>query len=320
MATSVPWKSHKEYQRDHEVFGELGRALRCISRDAWETADAHKYGFLECHAFEELLYNDPKTANMMYWGEILQRTHSVAMLNLRRHEMWQEACIAAFAGDGNYLAFGTALRGMLEADLDGYYSLRGVPVKLARDYETITAALKGQLKEFVTSSELEECLIHFSFARKVDKKKHERVPDSHHALDPWEYRKRIECPDVMTDGFRRLYDDLCALSHPTSIGLELFWTALPDGRYGLRKENEDRKHICDLLHQYKSVIDDIFMLTTNSAGVTLRLLNHFPFPYAYKSSGIGDWHNDRMDQWQFSVWSKLDGLMRVSTTPGGPVN
>jgi hypothetical protein len=320
MTTSGEHTSENDYQRDYEVFGDPGRLLRQLSRDAWNRTHTQKYGFLDSRVFEEMLRTDVKMANLIYWGEVLQRAHSIALLSLRRHEKWQEGCIAAFTGDGNYLVFGTALRGMLEAALDGYYSMRGLPMTLAQEHKTITAALEGQLEMHRTCQALEDLLIHFSFAKKVDKKKQQGVPESHIALDPWEYRKGTELPRNMTEDFRYLYDSLCALSHPTSIGLEHLWGSLPDGRYEVKQQCDDKRYILDLIHQHKSTIDNIFLMTTNSAGATLRLLNHFPFPYAYKVQGIDSWRNELISQWEFPIWPKLMNLMACSTAAGGPIS
>jgi hypothetical protein len=74
-----------------------------------------------------------------------------------------------------------------------------------------------------------ELLIHFVYARKLNKQDQGTVPASHQALDPKDYRNGLNLPDEHRERFRQLYDDLCGVCHPTAIGLATLWETLPAG-------------------------------------------------------------------------------------------
>jgi hypothetical protein len=113
---------------------------------------------------------------------------------------------------------------LVEASLDAFYSLSPVPRLLAEKEIEIESALKGSMEnDLVISSELEDRLIHFIYGRKVAKADSSMTPESHFALEPKEYRNAAGFPDAEREDFRKLYDDLCGICHPTALSLAFLW-------------------------------------------------------------------------------------------------
>jgi hypothetical protein len=130
--------------------------------------------------------------------------------NILRHQKWQAGCVRAFAPQANFLTFAAALRGLLEAAQDAWYSLGPVLATITRDRTHIQSALSGNLREKgFLNRELEDRLVDFIYGRKVSKLERDSSPDSHVALDPKDYRNAIGLPDDEREMWRQLYDEIC---------------------------------------------------------------------------------------------------------------
>jgi len=227
------------------------------------------------------------------------------MLSLRRHERWQAGSVTAYEA-ANFYGFVASLRGLLEAALDANYSLGTIPLSFAQNHKNIQLALRGELNGAMVCSEVEDRLIHFVYARKLERQEKGTVPDSHEALDPREYRNALGLLDQHREAFRRLYDELCAYCHPTAFSLHPLWHTLSDGKVGLAPL-DDRQAIKHLVDTHRDAIEFSLSLSVTTSALCLRTMNRFAFPEV---------HCAAVDQWNFSdiaTWQKIEqALARLS--------
>jgi hypothetical protein len=259
------------------------------------------YEFLDNDAFASI--TDRRRMQQIYWQEILLRAHWAAMLNLLRHGRWQAGCVASFQPPANFFSFAASLRGLIEGALDAQYSLGAFPMSLADNYGTVQRALRGTLNGALLAPEVEDRLIHFVYARRLDKQEETRVPTSHRALDPRDYRNGLGLQDIHRDRFRELYDDLCGFCHPTAIGLTTFWGTLDNGAVQL-KPFDDRSAITRFYERHKEAIQFALSLSVTTSALCLRTMNHFDFSSVHCAS---------VDSWDFAdvpAWKKIMNKIR----------
>jgi len=282
-----------EYPVDHELFDALGAAARKLATDLPNSATGQRYAFLRNDVFHKI--SDDRRKMQIYWQEMFLRAHWAAMLNLRRHERWQSACIMAYEAT-NFYSFVASLRGLLEAALDAHYSLGPVPISFAEHYEHIQSALHGELNGALISSEIEDRLIHFVYARKLEKREQGIAPDSHEALDPREYRNALHLPGQYRDGFRRLYDELCAYCHPTAFSLRPLWRTLPDGKITF-VVLDDQQAIKQLVDTHREAIEFALGLSVTTSVLVLRTINQFTFSEVH-CTAVEQWNLSNIKAWE----------------------
>ena len=140
-----------------------------------------RYTFTANEDYECILRDDPSRGMQIYWGEILARAHLTAVTAILRSRHWIAAVILT-ARESNLLAFAAALRGLVESAADASTALQSVPRTLARDCSRVCRALSGELgKTLLVASQLEDALIHFSYARHLTRTQRAAMPSSHAA-------------------------------------------------------------------------------------------------------------------------------------------
>jgi len=290
-----------QYPLDEELFGPLGAAARKLCTDLTKEVHVREYRFVPNDVFVEL--GDPRRMQQIYWQEMLLRAHWAAMLNLLRHARWQAGCVSAYQAPANFLSFAANLRGLIEAALDAQYSLGMFPMTLAENYTAVQTALQGNLNAALVSPDVEDRLIHFVYARKLDKREQGTAPASHQALDPKDYRNGLGLPDEHRERFRQLYDDLCGVCHPTAIGLASLWETLPTGAVRVTAL-DDRAAIKTFYEQHKDTIQFALSLSVTTSALCLRTMNRFAFVEV---------HCDAVEQWNFSdirAWTKIEDKLK----------
>ncbi len=146
-----------------------------------------RYTFTALEEYKRIVDEDLGKGMQIYWGEILARAHLTAVTAILRSRHWIGAVVSA-AGSGNCLALAAAFRGLIESAADAATALKFVPLTLARDHSWIVRALSGGLaKTAFLTPEIEDTLIHFSYARHVSRTELETLPRSHKALNVREY-------------------------------------------------------------------------------------------------------------------------------------
>ncbi|WP_198291713.1 hypothetical protein, partial [Pseudomonas asplenii] len=190
-----------------DIFGQAGEVYPPIIQDLLECSYNKKYKFLNLDDFKLLSGSD---SNYVYWIEILYRSHWAATSNLIRHDRWYELCYNSSIISPNYIAFCSGLRGLLECATDTYDALGGVPLTLAQASSYIEdALLRRPISKILFSEELEDRLIHFSYARKLNKQ--ENAPKSHEAKTASYYIAQLDSVDLP---LKNLYAELCQVVHP----------------------------------------------------------------------------------------------------------
>lgn len=287
----------KAHRLDVALFGTMGAIAAEICSEVSTDFVGKQFDFMDVTKFARI--GDPRELNRVYWSEMLFRVSWAAGLNLMRHQRWQGGCIDAFEGPGNFLSFSASLRGLLEASLDASYSLRSVVPTLARDRTMIESALRGRLHpRVVVNKELEELLIHFVYARKVGTSEKTVVATSHAALEPKDYRNAIGLPESEREAFRGLYDQLCAVCHPTAHSLTFLWRQSEEGDSTLVQVGQggDKEMIEYICREYAETISLALSLSVTTSAVCLKALNRFPLPEV-RCPSVEGWNFDDVPLW-----------------------
>lgn len=295
--TTEKYSADSLYPLDAELFGPSGAAAKKLCVDLTRDAQARQYGFLRNEVFAQL--TDPRRQQQIYWQEVFLRAHWGAVLNLLRHERWQAGCVLACQQPANFFSFAANLRGLIEGALDAQYSLGAVPMTLAENYATIQLALQGKLFGALLCPDVEDRLIHFVYARKLERREHGIVPASHQSLEPKDYRNGLGLPDEYRDRFRQLYDQLCGFCHPTAIGLGVLWETLPTGAVRVTAF-DDRAAIKTFYEQHNDAIQFALSLSVTTSALCFRTMNRFAFPEV---------RCERVEQWNFTdipAWRKVE--------------
>lgn len=232
-----------------------------------------EYSFMQHDDFYDLwMTTDTTNAMKIYWSEILFRCHWAAATNALRHKRWLDGCILAYlTSNPNFLVFASALRGLVEAAGDSYYSLRQVPLMLAKNSRVISSALNGFRQQAVISRELENALIHFQFARKLKKDEKDTFPITHQAAPLAEYVSTLD--EDNSKQCQNLYAELCQLVHPASQSL--MWFAKGNNNGVSLRTGDDRAWIKDLCSRNKSAIEHVQIKSLNTSMMILKVLNRF---------------------------------------------
>lgn len=172
------------------------------------------YEFMPNEDWRKLAHKDVASANRVFVEELLYRTHIAATTSLVRAFRWAEGCATAYA-DQLYLPFCSSCRGLLEAVSDAGYTLRAVPAALATNFQTLELSLRGRVNTLINAAELENSLVHYTEARRLDKIEKKELPES---FQPQQAKKYIEetLEKYEPFGFTDWYSELCETTHPAS--------------------------------------------------------------------------------------------------------
>jgi hypothetical protein len=253
-----------------------------------------RYAFIANEDYEGIIHDDPSRGMQIYWGEMLARAHLTAVVAVLRSRHWIAAVMLA-AKENNLLAFAAALRGLIESAADASTALKSVPRTLARDHSQICRALSGKLgKTFFVASELEDALIHFSYARHLTKAERADMPSSHAARQVREYIQILEQGQVA--GVIECYHALCDLTHPGASSVWMWLRPVSDLEFDLAAD-QDGPVILDFLDEYRQTLIEMLMFSFNPAIVTLRVLNYFPVTKFHVPSLL-NWDLSQIPSWQ----------------------
>ena len=251
-----------------------------------------RYRIIPMDEFQNQLKTNPSIGMKTYWTEILIRAHFAATTSLMRTKLWLDGCFNAYE-KANFLSFAANLRGLLEATADTCYALKPVPVTLAENFTLIVDFLGAskETRQPILCKELEDRLIHFYFARKLQRNSNE--PDSHRAKTTRDYLKEIQGAD--TGSVLDLYSELCELSHPAMASLEHLVQNIDVHEFKIHGDDGYLfiEQLC------KNNRDSFLQMTAgiNISLLTLRTLNEFPISSLHvhadivASSDISGWQN-----------------------------
>jgi hypothetical protein len=231
----------------------------------------------------------------VYWLEIMQRAHLGALASLLRAKRWVEGTLAGVA-QPNLLATAAALRGLIEAAADTVHGIGGVPQTLASEHARIESALHGTGSVILIAKELEDRLIHFLYARKLDGNELKSVPETHRALRTWQYNTIFEQAGV--PNVKVLYSDLCQLTHPAAHSLGFALDV--DERGYFLNVNNDGEMLEMLLQEYRPTLNELIPFAFNAGILTLAVLNHFSVQQ-FHTPEVAAWNLSKLPLWERCV-------------------
>lgn len=273
------------------VFRENGRVFVPLLDALCAEMKSPTYRFMDAKKFEEMIANDIRTAQKIYWQEILQRAHLSVWAALLRHHRWVSGVLLA-AQANNFIAFASAFRGLIESAADAYYSLADVPMTLAEYRGKILLALEGKLDAVLLAGVLEERLIHFMYARKIEKG--EVVADYHKAKSAREYLSELQ---QANEGLiHTCYSELCQITHPARLSVLSFIAFKGEDELELRTD-ADQGNIRAFCAKHQNAVPRLFQHGLNPALLVLKLLNHFPRAELYTHGFLDSVSVDHIQPW-----------------------
>ena len=253
-----------------------------------------RYSFVVNDDYNRLCQEDLGRGMQIYWNEILARAHLTAIVAILRSRHWINAVDAARVGK-NLLSFASAFRGLIESAADTSSALGSIPGTLVRDSALISRALSGQSEnQIVISNEIEDGLIHFSYARHLTKTERTTVPPSHEAKKVRDYIEVLEKGQVHQ--VIACYQSLCDLTHPGASSVWM-WLTSENGTDIELQAGQDESIIADYLENYRETFLQLLMFAFNPALVTLNVLNYFPLR-ALHTSKLLKWDLSSIPLWQ----------------------
>jgi len=243
----------------YSVVLELDQRIRGVAYNYTSEQD-----FLKVDSIEEM--------QLIYWSEIIQKMHVCGATSIKRVKKWYDAMQAGYEAE-NYYAFCSALRGLVEACSDTFYTVSRIMDPICSEFCTIEQALNGQAKKVLLSEEIENELIHYIFARKLTKAEKSKSPPSHDAKQVAAYLASVQDQGVLD-----LYAELCQVSHPSQVSLVPFLLSTDEYSLILHKSDVDAELNKHLLQRHKPAILAASKLAVLPAMCVLKLINEFKAP------------------------------------------
>jgi hypothetical protein len=219
---------------------------------------------------------------------ILERAHLASITSLARSLRWLQATHFSRSQE-NILGFSAALRGYLESAADAYDLMSHLPGNLFNAMPYIYLALSGSesvKKTMISMGDLEERLIHFTYARRP--KKGDVPLPGHQNKSNAAYISAIE--KIGVTGATSLYGELCELTHPASASVFCF---LEEEESSLTfTPTRDGALIDGIIDRYEQTILNLTQFSINPALISLsflnRLVNEWPSLSDKAIAGIGN--------------------------------
>lgn len=250
------------------IFGEPGQTIvKNLSTlvDEFRGGDT-VYNFWSESEFREVALKDMDRAGIQYWREILDRAHFASATSIIRTVNWVRAIDSAYE-DKNFLSFMSSVRALTEFSGDAIHSLNQVPLTIAENSSEISRMLGGNSNPIVSSSNLENSLIHYTHARKL--KKSDASAESHRAEQTHVYVKSLEpyAPKIY-----EMYKVLCGYAHPAAQSVGAHMRPLNENDWSLMVD-PGKDLISSFIVEWRSQFSELPMLATNQALCTLKVLS-----------------------------------------------
>jgi hypothetical protein len=247
----------------------------------------------------------PTLGHFSYWNEIFGRAYIAAAASLIRHNQWISGAEACYQSH-SYLGLCSCIRGLVESTADTMYTLECFPLTVAPYWSDLKKVLKQEkVNTFLGAEDLENKLIHFTYARRVSKG--EDAPQSHNALSNRAYIDIIKKADPELE---KLYCALVELVHPAKDSVywmlnvteeEFFW------KVSLDSGAEAAEAICRLLDTYRDAIFNLMVLSCNCSLITLKCLRDLPLPHMDLA------FMDEVNLSGVPAWQKFEAAIRSSS-------
>jgi len=266
--------------------------------------EGQRYKFLPPGEYRLLHERNLAMAMEVYWREILHRAHWAASASLIRTHRWLSGLFSAFSEE-NLIVFCASLRGLLEACADTWYSLGPVAPTLASAKQTIEFALRQQLRMNVITEDIENRLIHFTFARKP--RKGEDLPELHEAETISHYLSALEGEQP---SLKRFYADLCDVVHPGARSIVSFSAPVDEqASEVVLTFSAEPKALAPFAVGFRILVPDLIAAGFNTGVLILRTLNALP---------AREVHTPFLASLNFkslAAWAKIEKLLEESKAP-----
>jgi hypothetical protein len=229
-----------------------------------------RYTYMPSVAYARL--SEFEERSRVYWYEILERAHCLAIAAIVRADRWLSSLIMAAEAE-NFPAFAASFRGLLESAADTRFSLGDVPKGLATAFPHAREAVSGKATRPTLAPDLENALIHFSHGRKVDKG--ECAPGVHAAKTMREYLSALQ--GATTGPLFSCYEELCNATHPAADSILYLLEERGDGAL-VFAERPDEKAITHLCDRGGAVVQLCVRESLVYPLMILRVVNRFELP------------------------------------------
>jgi hypothetical protein len=246
--------------------------------------------------FRRLMETNPEEGLVLYWRELLSRAHFTAIGSFLRGWKWLQAMQWAHSAE-LFLPFCAALRALIEATADAQDGLSGAAKALAENKNSINMVLRRRANFVLTAPDLEEQLIHFSHARKVDRG--ETADELHNAKAPHKYIQQLKL-----QGLYELYGLLCQFTHPAAPSVQYLVQPWDDHHF-LVVADGDAVRIKALVQSHEELVYRLLMLSFNSPAVILKVLLRFDEPAVHTPAAR------KMDLSSIELWRQCEQLFRT---------
>lgn len=276
------------------LFGKNGISFIPIIKGVTSNLEAYEYEYLGKEEFDKLLRTNQTKAMNIYWREIIMRAHFSAVTTLLRSQQWLDGAILSYESN-NYLSFTATFRGFLESAVDSFDALSGVPITLAENFEKIEEMIteKRNTTSMIIAEDLENTLIHFSHARKINKT--DNFPDSHKAKTMRDYISSLESNGSNAIG--DCYAELCQSTHPAGQSVYAFTETLDSKTEKFTLcQTRDKVNIENFCYKHNNIFDSLFQAQFNTSLLILRIINSFSIP-EFETEPINKMKFDNIKQW-----------------------
>lgn len=267
---------------------EIAKSYRPLVNRILKESSGVKYSalFLEPNP-EKAKANDFEVIRSVYLFGILERCHLASITSLARADRWLESLTTGGVYE-NVLGFAAALRGFLEATADAHDVMSVLPGSIHKLFPYLYLVFSGSSrvsKIMIAPKELEDRLIHYTYARKWPKNS---TPYPHHVNKTnAEYIEKFEKFGV--PGAKQLYSELCELTHPAAASVWCFLREFDDSI--VLDCNQDGALVFDILTRFEKTIENLAQFSLNPALMSLcfmhRLFSGWPAPNDSEMLGIG---------------------------------
>lgn len=244
--------------------------------------------------------------NKIYWTEILFRCHIAVLVSIFRSTRWIDAITESISAK-NYYSFASNLRGLIESIADSFYTLRNIPLTIAKDFSAIHNAIKTDSIVLITHDELEKVLIHFTHAAKKpygEKKSKER--EHFYAKQTQEYLKSIKNGN---DRILDLYSFLCQISHPSFYSNSTVLFHQNDKMIVCGDSFELELNLINtIIEEMSEFIQCAYRVHCISAFEILNLLNLFNIKEISTNFGLSE------DIKKLKTWNEIEDYIKKSET------
>ena len=288
-----------DVQRARLLFGESASSYGPLINEITPYLLRDSYAFEDNDAYEKKvadLDGGLEYGAHVYWEETLARAHMASVSSIVRTCRWVEASLREFEA-GNLFGWAASTRSLMEAAADSAHSLAKVPLTLAEIHGEIVTALRGHASAFVTSSDLEDALIHYTHARKIQKK--EDAPAAHRARQSAEYMRFLT--DMRIDGAKELYGQLCEYVHPAALSVSTLFGS-EQGKW-IVDPSLEQIFLKSFAEENRKLMGDVLMAGFNPALLTLRVLHRFD-----RFSKIPPLRKYKMDR--IPLWTRIEAALR----------